>query len=116
MIAFQDYSSSSDLYDMVVKWGGRGGNKKENARRRRVSSYDNDDEDDDDSDEEAEEEEGPPLKFVLAGDDTGRGIDYNLLEQESWEKLEEYCKVKIRCGRRGPAFCFVSLSRRIYRW
>lgn len=48
--------------------------------------------DEDDSDEE-HEEEGPPLKFVLAGDDTGSGIDYNVLDEESWQKIEDYCKV-----------------------
>lgn len=48
----------------------------------------------DDSGDEELEDEGPPLKFVLAGDTTGSGIDYNVLEKESWQKLEEYCKVR----------------------
>lgn len=49
--------------------------------------------DEDESDDELEEE-GPPLKFVLAGDDTGSGIDYNVLDKDSWQTLEEYCKVR----------------------
>lgn len=93
--------------------GRRGNSKKANARRRRDSS--DDDDDDDNDDEEEEEEEGPPLKFVLAGDDTGSGIDYNVLEEESWDKLEEYCKVRyVRCRRRpvqsSPTFFIIRIA------
>ena len=63
--------------------------------------------DEDISDEELEEG-GPPAKFVLAGDDTGSGIDYNVLDKDSWQTLEEYCKV--RSGWRG-AFVRAALAR-----
>ncbi|CAM9687589.1 unnamed protein product, partial [Hapterophycus canaliculatus] len=47
---------------------------------------------DDDDDGDSDEEQGQPLSFVLTGDDTGSGIDYNVLDDESWQRLEEYCK------------------------
>lgn len=77
--------------DEMVTKGDRRAEKKTNNKdvydtRHSLSS------DEDDSEEEYEEE-GPPLKFVLAGDDTGSGIDYSVLDKESWQKLEDYCKV-----------------------
>lgn len=70
---------------MVAK-GGRRRDKDKSDTRQSDSS------DEDDSDEEHDEEGSPP-KFVLAGDDTGSGIDYNVLDEDSWQKLEDYCKV-----------------------
>ncbi|CAM9660541.1 unnamed protein product [Ectocarpus sp. 12 AP-2014] len=64
--------------------GNRGSRRKEDARHSDSS--------DDDDDDEDQEPEGPPQKFVLAGDDTGSGIEYNILDPESWQKLEHYCK------------------------
>lgn len=35
-----------------------------------------------------------PSKFSLSGDDTGSGgIDYDILDKESWQTLQRYCKV-----------------------
>ncbi len=75
-----------------------GGGGRDNARNKYHAreSDSSDDDDDDDDDDSEEEEAGPKLKFVLAGDDTGSGIDYNILEEESWQKLEEYCQVQTR--------------------
>lgn len=77
---------------MVAKGGcSRRDDTREKDDARQDDSSDEDDEDGVDSDEE----EGPPLSFVLAGDDTGSGIDYNVLDEDSWQRLEEYCKVPI---------------------
>eukprot|EP00903_Cladosiphon_okamuranus_P017414 g16038.t1 len=74
---------------MVAKGSRRRDNKKSNKEEYGAGQSDSSEEDD--SDVELEEG-GPPLKFVLAGDDTGSGIDYNVLDEDSWQKLEEYCK------------------------
>lgn len=44
---------------------------------------------DDDRTKELEE----PARFVLCGDDTGRGIDYGIMNKGSWKTLEQYCEV-----------------------
>lgn len=75
---------------MVAKGGRRRDNKK--SDKEEYDARQSDSSEEDDSDEEIEEE-GPPHKFVLPGDDTGSGIDYNVLDKDSWQKLEEYCKV-----------------------
>lgn len=74
---------------MVADGGGRRREGKDTTHRHSSSSR----EDDDNDDDTGESEEAPPSKFKLAGDDTGSGIDYNVLDEESWQKLEVYCKV-----------------------
>lgn len=76
---------------MVAKGGRRRENKKNN--REKYDLRESDSSDDEDFSDEEHEAEGPPLKFVLAGDDTGSGIDYNVLDEGSWQELEKYCKV-----------------------
>lgn len=85
---------------MVASGGSR---RKEDARH-------NDSSDDDDDDED-QESERPPQKFVLAGDDTGSGIEYNILDPESWQKLEHYCKVCRLCRARVGQPVVVCFSR-----
>lgn len=82
------------------------------ARHRQPSSSREDD--DDDGDEEDEEDdtgelEETPSKFKLSGDVTGSGIEYNVLDEDSWQKLEVYCKV-IMHGHFGhaPVYCHYS--------
>lgn len=73
----------------------RGSRRAENREKDDATQGDSSDDDDDDGDD-SDDEQGPPLLFVLAGDGTGSGIDYNVLDEESWQKLEEYCKVPMR--------------------
>lgn len=65
-------------------------NNMHNERKKRSSDNS---EGDADSGNEAEGDQGPPSKFVIPGDDTGIGIDYHILDQESWQTLQEYCQV-----------------------
>lgn len=74
---------------MVIKGGRRREQDREKAARRSHSSGDESDE------SEGGENEDRPLTFVLPGDDTGNGgIDYNILDDESWQTLQGYCKVR----------------------
>lgn len=86
---------------MVAEGGNRRreGNREKGKRHRHSSSSREEyDDDEDDEDDGTRETEGPPSKFKLSGDDTGSGIDYNVLDEESWQKLEIYCKVAILSG------------------
>lgn len=65
--------------------------------RKRASRREEEVEDDSDEDEQhdsEEEAEGPPKKFVVPGDTTGNGIDYCILEEDSWLTLQAYCEVR----------------------
>lgn len=73
---------------MTGKGKRRGGEREEGARRSRSRANDNDDS----SDGEKEPEKPPP--FVLSGDNTGSGIDYNTLDEGSWKTLHDYCQVR----------------------
>ena len=82
---------------MVVEGGDRRREGKDTKHRHPPSSREDDDDDDDDDDDEDDDDTGEleeaPSKFKLSGDDTGSGIDYNVLDEESWQRLEVYCKV-----------------------
>ncbi|CAM9943094.1 unnamed protein product [Choristocarpus tenellus] len=40
---------------------------------------------------ELEEQKDPPL-FILPDDNTGSGIDYRILDKNTWETLRSYCQ------------------------
>lgn len=75
---------------MVAKGDRRRGNKKNNRNKLDTRASASSDEEDSGEEHKAE---GPPPKFMLAGDNTGSGIDYNVLDKNSWQILEDYCKV-----------------------
>lgn len=50
-------------------------------------------------DDRIQEEPEERLRFVLPRDDTGKGIDYEIMNKGSWKTLQEYCEVSSRwCG------------------
>lgn len=76
---------------------GRGRRRSEQRKERRDRKKDDGDSSGDDEEEQEEEEgEQPPAKFVLPGDDTGVGIDRAILDEESWQTLQLYCKVGLK--------------------
>lgn len=40
---------------------------------------------------------GDSIRFRLAEDSSGKGIDYRVLDKRSWQALQEYCKVRMHC-------------------
>lgn len=48
-----------------------------------------------DSDTYIDEPEERPRVFVLPGDDTGKGIEYGIMNKTSWKTLQEYCEVGV---------------------